>query len=200
MTVFKNLQFFLEETYGVKTGLDVSEFIRPLPKLDSLGQLLIDQSNDEEPSVALLLDRDIFEAWCSFSQSSEVSEKDSRRFSVVCEELSHFVYFGYNHQRGRNITALEMEIQSEIDRILLAFHAKLNVTESVKIKLVHELNEISYPTEMGPRYEESRITAKNFLNQLGLKNPQAWAAKEFSILRNFFHNDLPGKLALSKKI
>jgi len=198
MTVFKSIQYFLENIYGVQTGLDVSEFIRPLKKLDNLGQLVIDQSNHEEPNVALLLDRDIFEAWSSFDKNS-FHEQETRTFSVVCEELSHFVYFAYNHQRGRNITALEMEIQSEIDRILLAFHSGVGIKSQIQESLMHELNEVSYSPLLGARYEESRVTAKNFLQTLEQSNPKAWTPKEFAVLRDFFHNDLAGKITLSKK-
>jgi hypothetical protein len=196
MNSLYSVQSFLEDIYGIKTQLDVRDFVRSIPKLDNLGKLIIDQTHSTDPSVALLLDQDILSAW----KSGQPTEFDNTRaYSVIVEELSHFVYFAYNHQRGRNITALEMEIQSEIDRILLAFHGSIKVNPDTQTQLLQELFEKPYGPDLPARYEESRKTAKKFLLGLVTQNPQEWKEPEFNALRDFFHMDLGGKIFLSQK-
>jgi hypothetical protein len=201
MIKFRELQTFLENTYGINTLIDVREFIRPLRKLDNLGKLIIDQSNQEEPNVALLLDQDIFEAWSAThpTTSTNTLSESNLNYSVVYEELSHFVYFAYNHQRGRNITALEMEAQSEIDRLLLAFHSDLSPNSFVKNKILNDVLDTPYSNKVDPRYEESRIIAKKFLLGLSSKDPSKWSPPDFVKIRGFFHTDLSGKIELSNQ-
>jgi len=183
MQFLKSIQDQLEAKYGVSTGLDIRKFIQLKKDHPELGSLLIHQHNDDI-DLTVLLDRDIFEAWnCS-----------ARAVSVPCEEISHFVYLGYNHQRGRNITRLEMEIQSEVDRVLLAFHGNLDVSKEHQNLLYNEVLNSSYKKT---HYEESRIIARNFLTKL--KHPQTWSELEHAKLRKFFHSDLSEKLYLTYK-
>lgn len=187
------IQVFLEEIYGAKTGLDVRDFVRAIPNLESLGQLVVDQSEKGVLDLALLLDRDILSSW-------EVSQPTPRALSVCFEETSHFVYLAFNHERGRNVTQLELETQSEVDRILLAFHSPHSqLSPEAPDILLRELNEVSYEATLAPRYEEARKFANRFLQKLSGGNPKAWSQTEFRLLREFFHSDLSEKIHLSRK-
>ena len=115
-------------------------------------------------NIAVLLDRDLLEA----------CESSKRSVSVPFEEISHFVYLSFNHNRGRNITTLEMEIQSEVDRILLAFDARFELAVSTQNELLKELLEIPYADR---DYEFARRSAANFLRQLSGGNPRGMDAR-----------------------
>jgi len=193
--LLRGLQRKLEETYGAVTGLDVTDFVRSVAGFRPLGQLVVEQAPSSDLNVALLLDRDILAAW----ESRPTVEHPSRALSVVFEELSHFVYLAFNHQRGRNITALELEMQSEVDRVLLAFHSPFQLHESNPARLLAELLGNEYEGPEQGRYEASRRAAATFIRHLGGGNPGAWTASEFDALRKFFHSDLSEKLRLSNQ-
>lgn len=187
-------QHALEDFYGARTCLDVRDFVRTLPDFDELGRLHVEQDLQRgDIDLALLLDRDFFSAWQS-------QQKDHRAASVICEEVSHFVYLGFNHRRQRNICALELELQSEVDRILLAFH--VDAPENILVHqtaLLGELSNTSYDlTE--PHYETSRKWAARFVRSLAGGNPAAWSKDDRTLLREFFHRDLSEKLHLIGKV
>jgi hypothetical protein len=194
MKFLQELQQQLEETYGAFTGLDVLDFAKSAKGYPGLGELIIEQQG-EDLNLAMILDRDIFEAWECTQQNS--SPANHRYLSVPFEEISHFVYLGFNHNRGRNVTPLEMEIQGEVDRILLAFHGPFTVTNEHKKTLLTELHEKPYTSTKHPRYEVARKTAAAFLRNLGGGNPSAWTRQDFAKLCEYFHNDLQGKMYLS---
>ncbi len=192
MKIFYEIQSFLEETYGAKTGLDVRDFIRPVAGLDNLGQLWVDQTQNGDLDVAVLLDRDILAAW------EKPQDLSPRALSVSFEEISHFVYLAYNHERKRNITRLELEAQSEVDRILLAFHKTHEAHPHGGENLLNELVAIPYSDQAGSTYEEARELASKFIRNLSGGDPRTWTPTEFEILRKFFHSDLSEKIHLAR--
>lgn len=190
MKFLNEIQQRLEEHYGAVTGLDVCDFVRETENFSRLGELLVEQS-DFDLNVALLLDRDIFAAWAPRATPS------LRQLSVPFEEVSHFVYLSFNHARCRNVTRLEMEMQSEVDRILLAYHGGFAVPVERQRALLGELMESRYTAK---DYEEARRAAAAFVYRLSGGNPAAWTRTEFAQLRRFFHSDLSEKLNLVKTV
>lgn len=192
MSFLKSIQGHLEDRYGATTGLNVEDFLRLHPDLPGLGELLVEtetQGAEVHLNLALLLDRDIHSAWQNSQTLREIE------ISVPFEEVSHFVYLCWNHARGRNVTKLEMEIQAEVDRILLAYHGNLGVSDDQAKALLGSLLEKPYDHA---QYEESRLTAAGFVRSL--PDPAKWSREEFRRLRAFFHNDLGGKIALGRKL
>ncbi|MBS1985924.1 MAG: hypothetical protein JST16_17320 [Bdellovibrionales bacterium] len=189
------MQQSIERIYGAHTGIDVRAFVRSLQGLDLPGQLLVEQnSTGEDLNVALLLDRDILQAW--ESAAGKTQSLSAHEIAVPCEEVSHFVYLSWNHARGRNITGLEMEIQSEIDRIVLAFHGQFNVAPATREALLQQLLTTPY---QDASYETARVTAAKFIHRLAGGRPEAWTPMEFQRLCEFFHGDLQQKMHLSRE-
>jgi hypothetical protein len=190
-------QLELEEFYGAQTGLDVRDFVRTVPHFEALGLLHIEQNVDEgDINLALLLDRDMFSAW----QSKQALQK--RSLGVLLEETSHFVYLGFNHQRGRNISHLEMELQSEVDRIVLAFHPQApQACRETAQALLEELHESPYTqNSKSELYETARRWASLLLRRMGQVHPSQWNQAEASLLRKFFHLDLSEKIHLLRSL
>jgi hypothetical protein len=204
MKFLSEIQSALEDAYGARTGLDVRDFVIPRKDFKPLGSLVVAQDRPNDLDVALFFDRDILEAFeasqrpeaFEASQKPEALEASQhhRAVTVSMEEVSHFVYLSFNHGRGRNVTALEMEMQSEVDRILLGFHGPLALDPNAQDRLLEELLERPYPEE---RYEESRRAAARFIRSLSGGDPRAWSPREREFLRRFFHSDLAEKLALA---
>lgn len=198
MKFLEETQSFLESTYQASSQLCVSEFVRPLPKFTNLGTLLVEHVPSEggearDLNLALLLDRDLLGAW---DPKREPLEWSFRSAQVVFEEVSHFVYLGFNHLRDRNVTSLEMEIQSEVDRVLLASHGPFSMSPAWSERFIEELKFRKYPSS---RHEEARWIALEFLRGVGLKNIRNWGLVEFQKLLKFFHSDLAEKIHLSKR-
>lgn len=185
MEILKNIQFELEDFYQAPTGLDIRDFIQEKENFSPKGTLVV-KTDEDNIELAVLFDRDILSAWNSRAENA----------SVCFEELSHFVYLSHNHLRKRNVTLLEMEIQSEIDRVLLAFHSQFALSESDSNLILKKMYESSYQE---PRYEESRQIACQFIKHLCGGNPKAWTQQEFQRLRRFFHSDLSEKIHLSRE-
>lgn len=195
MDFLHKIQLFLEEGYGAHTGIDVRHFVKAQNALKGSGKLLIEQEAETaDLNIALLLDRDILAAWESWNSPAR-AQLSALDISVPMEEVSHFVYLSWNHTRGRNVTSLEMEIQSEVDRVFLAFHGELLLPEASALQL---LNDLFHKPYTGADYELARLTAARFIRFLGDGNPAAWTETEFRQLREFFHSDLSRKIALSR--
>lgn len=189
-------QALLEDFYGAKTQLNVCDFVRfvrtaqcdeSVNKNTSPAQLLLKQDPDQKNiDIALLLDRDIFSA--SHSQPH-------RSWSILFEEVSHFVYLCFNHHRDRNVSRLEMELQSEVDRVLLAHLMDGGLAEAnVLDGIIQDLFENSY--EDLERYEKGRQWAIKYFQKMTKINPREWSSKEYQSLRSFFHRDLSEKIHL----
>jgi len=194
MRFLAQIQKMLEENYGAHTGLNVLDYVHMGSKIPELGKLLVEHDpKGEDLNVALLFDRDILAAW----QPESTGTHSLRNLSVPLEEVSHFVYLSFNHNRGRNITTLEMEIQSEVDRILVAFHGPFDVPHDLQQKMLFELMERPYDQE---NYEVARKTAAAFVRLLCGAQPEAWSEEEFTQLRKFFHSDLSQKINIAKGV
>jgi hypothetical protein len=191
----QRVQQVLEDSYDLKTGLDIRDFVLPESNFKELGKLEVVQKNSENNDIdlAVIFDRDILSAFNGSGQSD--INLQHRATSVVFEEVSHFVYLAFNHYRGRNITRLEMEIQSEVDRILLAYNSSIEISNTVREALWIELLDHNYSDK---KYEESRLAAIRFIRGLKSENPAAWSRNEKEALLRFFHGDLGEKLFLAK--
>lgn len=193
MKFFRDVQTALEAHYGAATGLDVSDFVRSVKGLDNPGQMIVQQIPEStDLDLALLFDRDFLSAW---GAAEAVKQPSGDALSVVFEEISHFVYLSFNHARGRNVTRLELEIQSEVDRIWLAYHGGLGVGMAGAEHLRSALFGRAYDTAA---YEESRLIARRFLSGgERAPDPAAWTNDDFRRQRDFFHSDLARKLFLA---
>lgn len=197
LSKLRSMQSLLEEFYGAPTALNVCDFVKVFSRYESQpdkqpfndipAQLLLRQeksSNDLD--IALMLDRDIFSA------SGKIKH---RSWAILFEEISHFVYLCFNHNRGRNVSRLEMELQSEVDRFLLAHLFRDSLfNRSCRSSIIHDLFESPY--EDLKIYEKGRKWAIKYLRKLSIKNPEEWGLNELQSLRQFFHRDLAEKIHL----
>lgn len=186
------LQQLLEEFYGAPTELNVCDFVKfcQSPDLPASLQILQDKIKGNI-ELTLLLDRDLF---CASGKTSV------NHAAILSEELSHFVYLAFNHRRQRNITHLELELQSEVDRIVLAFEGCKNLAQhsspqELYSKLIYE----SY-AENFPVHEEGRNLAATFLRRLSPEGPKSWTEAEITKIRSFFHKDLPEKIHMLRSL
>ena len=188
MSTPASVQNYLENYYNIKTNANIDDFTKIVG--DSVNnQLLIDQQayqNHSSPDVdlLLLLQRDVLSAFDPHSPHCP------HKMGALIEEVSHFVYFTFNHLQRRNITTLEMEIQSEVDRVVLA-----KFCPQRDYKLLKILFSKSYSCS---KYEHARQIATRFIAKLSSPFAHKWTEQDRSRLMHFFHSDLSQKIHLSR--
>jgi hypothetical protein len=125
-SVLARVQRGLETLYRVQTCLDVDAFVVDQEQRDqALGtgqrrareQLLVSQ-HEEELSLALFLDEDALVNLARHDPAGGLSEKNFWDFCLAVEGVSHFIYVARCAASDRSVTALELELQAEVDKFV----------------------------------------------------------------------------------
>jgi hypothetical protein len=124
------LQRHLENLYEVRSGYQVADFLIDDPCLarrldrtrnprDIPEKLLIHQDGDSL-NLALYLDRDLLQRLADDDPTESLHGQNLHDFWMALEGISHFIYLTWNAGHQRSVTLLEMELQAEIDKYILA--------------------------------------------------------------------------------
>jgi hypothetical protein len=125
-SVLTRLQRGLEALYRVETQLDVDAFVvREHQRDQALGQkqrrareqLLVSQSG-EDLSLGLFLDEAAIANLQRHDPAAGLSERNFWDFCLAVEGVSHFIYVALCAARDRSVTALELELQAEVDKFV----------------------------------------------------------------------------------
>src|SRR5436309_2954359 len=123
-SILTRLQLGLERLYRVETQLEVEAFMIDDERRRRTGvsrapreQLLISQQ-DGELELALFLDAD---ALANLERNDPAERLDDGNFGDFClavEGVSHFVYLALCAAGHRSVSALELELQAEVDKFV----------------------------------------------------------------------------------
>lgn len=124
------LQSQLENLYEIELKHRVHDYIiydREMAlHLDSSGnprdlpeKLLICQDN-ENLELSLYLDRELVNRLEKEDPIRELNDHNIHDFWIAVEGISHFLYVVYNAGYEREISLLELELQAEVDKYILA--------------------------------------------------------------------------------
>jgi hypothetical protein len=125
-SVLTRVQRGLEALYRVETQLDVDAFMVGEDQRDrALGsekrrpreQLLVSQSG-QELSLGLFLDEEALANLQRNDPAGGLSEDNFWDFCLAVEGVSHFIYVAVCAARDRSVTALELELQAEVDKFV----------------------------------------------------------------------------------
>jgi len=120
MRILRALQGGLESMYRVETHLDVCDFlIARTEGRSSKEQLLVRQSADEM-EIGLFVADDTLENLNERDPGQRLDEQNLQDFLLVVEGVSHFVYLAHRAAAERPVSAVEMELQAEVDKYLVA--------------------------------------------------------------------------------
>jgi hypothetical protein len=113
----------LEELYRVETQLDVTDFLvdeagraEAGPARSPREQLLIRQEGADELGIGLFLDQAVMENLERNDPAQELGAHNFSDFCLLVEGVSHFVYFTLRARADRPVSALELELQAEVDK------------------------------------------------------------------------------------
>jgi hypothetical protein len=126
-SVVGRLQRGLETLYRVQTGLDVDVFmVGEEARHQALAcgtarrpreQLLVSEA-DGELGLALFLDRAALANLARHDPAAGLSEANFWDFCLAVEGVSHFIYVALCAASDRSVTALELELQAEVDKFV----------------------------------------------------------------------------------
>jgi len=126
ISVLGRVQRGLEKVYRVQTQLDVDAFVLGEDQRDqALGperrrpreQLLVSQSG-QELSLGLFLDGQALANLQRHDPAGGLCEQNFWDFCLAVEGVSHFIYVALCAARDRSVTALELELQAEVDKFV----------------------------------------------------------------------------------
>jgi len=122
LSILTRLQLGLEALYRVETRLDVDAFVIDEDQRAAAGtarapreQLLVSEEGDEL-SMGLFVDR---RALANLEKNDPAHRLDRGNFADFClalEGVSHFVYLALCAAGERPVSALELELQAEVDK------------------------------------------------------------------------------------
>lgn len=206
-SVLARVQRGLETLYRVQTCLDVDAFVVGEQERDqALGanrrrpreQLLVSQSG-EELALALFLDGAALANLERHDPAAGLSEQNFWDFCLAVEGVSHFIYVARCAASDRSVTALELELQAEVDKFVSCTMvggerdtATLRERLFDHISLAHDLDDderVRYrlANDQARRYSVS--LERRYLSQGRLDDMLAE-------LRRFYRLGLPEKLQL----
>ena len=120
MTLIRGLQREIEALYGVSTVPQIEDFLITTDQLRELAP-----SDDGLPKVLLAQDGEGVRL--SIHLGDEVQRRvestqapELEDFCIVAEEISHFIYLCFRAQIDAPVSKLDLEVQAEIDKFILA--------------------------------------------------------------------------------
>ncbi|MGY6214296.1 hypothetical protein ACW73L_03955 [Methylolobus aquaticus] len=124
------LQQMLEGLYHVEVEHAVEDFVITDPDIarrldesltprENREKLLVSQDGDEV-RLALYLDSGILGCLEEDCPLDELHRDNFEDFLLALEGVSHFLYMSWNASRDRGVTLLELELQAEVDKYVMA--------------------------------------------------------------------------------
>lgn len=118
--VLRRMQRQLHRLYALDEGADVHDFLIEEKSGPFSGEQTVVVMTPEEVCVGVYLDPDLLrllersDPWLALDSSNLFP------FCRVLEEVSHFIYLEWNAGHDKPVTALEMELQAEVDKFMLS--------------------------------------------------------------------------------
>ena len=182
------LQRNLEILYRLETQPSVEPFLYRL-KSEDHPELLLRKEGDEYSLRVLIGERTL-----DAIEEQGLSNVSLQQFVNAAEEISHFTYLCWAIANEREVSLLDVELQGEIDKFLLAQHYFSAGTD-----LFHHLFERCFLKPTLTRAQRERYTEAN---RLGGKFCKAWMSGEKNLedLRKFYRLSSQGRLQRTQKM
>ena len=130
--VLRALQGGIESMYRVETDLDVCDFLVGGEERDALKverapkeQLLI-RTDEEGMRLGLFVDERTLENLAMRDPRRRLDAANLQDFLYAVEGVSHFVYLVHRARQERPVSAVELELQAEVDKYLVSLLVSWN--------------------------------------------------------------------------
>lgn len=201
----RRLQHGLEAMYRLDTGLAVDDFVIDATARDEIAparaareQLLVSEHGGEL-AIALFVDADALANLARHDPARRLDDANLGDFLLALEGVSHFVYAIVCAQGDRPVSALELELQAEIDKwatcVLLA-DADRRAAPAWRRRLFEQFDyEPDLDAEERDRYRAANENASRYAAALERRFVAERRVPELlAELRRFYRLPLAGKL------
>ncbi|MBK7071702.1 MAG: hypothetical protein IPH44_05295 [Myxococcales bacterium] len=203
--VLGRLQGGLEQLYRVATGLPVEAFLIDDAARATLGlaraprEQLVVVECDDGIDVGLFVDRAVLANLAAYDPGSGLDDRNLPAFLYALEGVSHFVYAAVCAQGARAVSALELELQAEVDKYvtcLLAGDAAPGASAAWRARLYEQHSyEPDLDADERDRYRVANDNARRYAASLERRFVARRAIVDmFAELRRFYRLPLAGKL------
>ena len=210
--ILRAIQGGLEATYRVSTDLDVEDFLvddrqrRAAHAGRTPEEQLLVHEADGEVAIGLFVDGGALERLTHHDPRRRLDEDNLPDFLLALEGVSHFVYLAHRARASRSVSAVELELQAEVDKWLVATLVSWAQAGApwadLRVRLfgrVHYLPDLS--AEERDRYRLANGTANEYAARLEARFLRRGAVAEMlAELRRFYHQGLTGKLDLIRRV
>ena len=201
LSVLARLQLGLEALYRIETHLTIDAFVigeRQRGAADTARapreQLLV-REGDDELALALFIDAG---ALANLERNDPTAGLDDHNFADLClavEGVSHFIYVARCAARRRSVSALELELQAEVDKFACCV-LLVGTTPDLRRRLY---GNVSYADDLdddeSARYRAANAGANRYAAVLERRFGRADRTDAMlAELRRFYRMDLPEKL------
>jgi len=122
MRLLESLQRGLEQLYRIDTQLSVADFLLSADARDAAGvpraareQLLL-REQDGELELGLFVDETVLASLAAHDPRRRLDDRNLADFLLTLEGVSHFVLVAWRARAQRPVSALELELQAEVDK------------------------------------------------------------------------------------
>jgi hypothetical protein len=144
MRILRALQGGLEAMYRVETDLDVCDFVigADLNGWETTRtpreQLLVKQGSGEM-ELGLFVDERTLENLELRDPGRRLDDANLEDFLLAVEGVSHFVYVAHRARMDRPVSAVELELQAEVDKFVVSLLVRWNQSGDPPSGLRHRL-------------------------------------------------------------
>jgi len=194
--LLNQIQFSLRDLHNVNNTPSFEEYLVPSQNRNAL----VVHENGEEAEAVIFLKSELLERFAGASFPEDFKIDLLPDLSIVIEELSHFNTFCQRAFEDRPISALELEVQGEVDKFAVALEWLELRNEEVLQGEIFDCLFGAYkigdwiPEENRSRYEDAHEIARSFCRSL-LHRDLDFNSKRRSF-RNFFHKAPSEKLSI----
>ncbi|MEM7254915.1 MAG: hypothetical protein AAF493_26195 [Pseudomonadota bacterium] len=196
----RQLQTHLERTYEVSIPHDVDDFIVSQSMTGGPGheveQLIIVEGPNDTLDVGLYIEHSIVDSLSDDDPALYLHDGNLANFCVALEGVSHFLYLIWRAAHERTVSLLELELQAEVDKFVLAaalfaHQRRGQIPSNLTERLFNEITfDPALDDETRNRYQSANHYAKKYCQWLSdrfLRRPASGLTTE---LRRFYR--LPG--------
>jgi hypothetical protein len=193
------MQAGLERLYRIRTEVDIAHFVIDEAARGALHgerhpreQLLVSGGEGQDLELGLFIAADALENLAANDPGARLDERNWHDFLLVLEGVSHFVCVVFRAQTGRPVSALELELQAEVDKyvtcLLLAWQTGNAPPSWLRERIFHGF---SFASDLPPaelaRYREANTRAAAYAESLeGRFVRHRRAAEMLEELRRFY--------------
>jgi hypothetical protein len=189
------VQSALERLYQLDPVADVRAYIQPVTA--GRESLLVREAEDGALELALHIPQ-------LAARDLDLESGDLDPLCQLIEGVSHFVYITHRATQQREATALELELQAEVDKwiVLGASLSPLDVARSRRLR-ARLYERVSFvhddESELGERYRVANLAAARFVRTLEQRYLATQRFVELrQALRVFFRNGQEDKIRLGR--